>query len=149
MEVPHAFGLSSRRPGPGELILVLYGGSRWSVWRPPLLSEPGVSFVPRSIRFLGLLFFIPYAIKAPWPWGIAFWAFCARLICCGTARRLLHIYEGSLGRIGNTAPSSSDVIPMGSKRFALQGVEYLRVSLAQTRISTLPQRSPRPQKTYI
>jgi hypothetical protein len=56
MEVPHAFGLSSRRPGPGELILVLYGGPRWSFWRPPLLSEPGVSFVPRSIRFLGLLF---------------------------------------------------------------------------------------------
>jgi hypothetical protein len=25
-----AFGLSSRRPGPGELILVLYGGPRWS-----------------------------------------------------------------------------------------------------------------------
>ena len=56
MEVPYAFGLSSRRSGPGELILVLYGGSRWSFWRPPLLSEPGVSFVPRSIRFLGLLF---------------------------------------------------------------------------------------------
>jgi hypothetical protein len=31
---------------------------------------------------------------------------------------------GSLGGIGNTAPSSSDVIPMGSKRFALQGIEY-------------------------
>jgi hypothetical protein len=27
-------------------------------------------------------------------------------------------------RIGNTAPSSSDVMPMGSKRFALQGIEY-------------------------
>jgi hypothetical protein len=26
--------------------------------------------------------------------------------------------------IGNTKPSSSDVIPMGSKRFALQGIEY-------------------------
>jgi hypothetical protein len=36
----------------------------------------------------------------------------------------LHIGEGSLGGIGNTAPSSSDVIPMGSKRFALQGIEY-------------------------
>ena len=29
-----------------------------------------------------------------------------------------------LGGIGNTVPSSSDVIPMGSKRFALQGIEY-------------------------
>jgi hypothetical protein len=27
-------------------------------------------------------------------------------------------------RIGNTAPSSSDAMPMGSKRFALQGIEY-------------------------
>jgi hypothetical protein len=49
--------------------------------------------------------------------------FCARLIC-GTPRRLLHIYGGSLGRIGTTSPSSSDAIPMGSKRFALQGIEY-------------------------
>jgi hypothetical protein len=24
--------LSNRRPGPGELILVLYGGPRWSFW---------------------------------------------------------------------------------------------------------------------
>jgi hypothetical protein len=59
-------------------------------------------------------------MKAPWPWGIAFWAFCTRLIC-GTVRRLFHIGEGSLGRIGNIAPSISDVIPMGSKWFALQG----------------------------
>jgi hypothetical protein len=36
----------------------------------------------------------------------------------------LHIYEGSIGRIGNIEPSSSDLIPMGSKRFALQGIEY-------------------------
>jgi hypothetical protein len=35
-----------------------------------------------------------------------------------------HIGEGSLGGIGNTSPSSFDVIPMGSKRFALQGIEY-------------------------
>jgi hypothetical protein len=34
------------------------------------------------------------------------------------------IYEGRLGRTGNTAPSSSDVITTGSKRFALQGIEY-------------------------
>ena len=47
-----------------------------------------------------------------------------RLVDAGTLRRLLHIYEGSLGRTGNTAPSSSDAIPMGSKRFALQGIEY-------------------------
>jgi hypothetical protein len=49
--------------------------------------------------------------------------FLYRLLC-GTLRRLLHIDEESLGGIGNTAPSSSDVIPMGSKRFALQGIEY-------------------------
>jgi hypothetical protein len=67
--------------------------------------------------------FLLYAIKAPWSWGIAFWAFCVRLLC-GNVRRLLHIYEGPLGGIGNTAPSSSDGIPMGSKRFALQGIEY-------------------------
>jgi hypothetical protein len=68
-----------------------------------------------------------------------FWAFCAGLIC-GNVRRLLHIYEGSLGRIGNnTAPSSSDVlIPMGSKRFApLQTGHRVRASLAQNRISAL------------
>jgi hypothetical protein len=62
-------------------------------------------------------------MKAPRASSFLFWAFCAGLIC-GTARRLLHIYEGSLGRIGKTAPSSSDAIPMGSKRFALQGIEY-------------------------
>jgi hypothetical protein len=38
---------------------------------------------------------------------------------------LLHIDEGSLGGIGNTAPGSSEVIPMGSKRFALQGTEHV------------------------
>jgi hypothetical protein len=64
-----------------------------------------------------------YAIQAPWSCVIAFWAFCTGLLC-GTLRRLLHIGEGSLGGIGNTAPSSSDVIPMVSKRFALQGIEY-------------------------
>jgi hypothetical protein len=67
--------------------------------------------------------FLHYAMKAPWSWGLAFWAFCARLIC-GTVRRLLHSHEGSLGRIGNTAPSRADGMPMGSKRFALQGIEY-------------------------
>jgi hypothetical protein len=46
------------RDAQDELILVLYGGSRWSLWRPPLLSEPEVSFAPRSMRFLGLLFLI-------------------------------------------------------------------------------------------
>jgi hypothetical protein len=61
MEVPHAFGLSSRRPGPGELILVLVLymaalGARGGFWRPPLLSKPGVSFVPRSMRSSGLIF---------------------------------------------------------------------------------------------
>jgi hypothetical protein len=37
---------------------------------------------------------------------------------------ILHIYEGPLGRTGNIAPSSSDAIPMGSKRFTLHGIEY-------------------------
>jgi hypothetical protein len=54
-----------------------------------------------------------------------------RLIC-GAVRRPLHIYEGSLGRIGNTAPSSSDDIPMGSKRFALHGIEYTRFSSSKS-----------------
>jgi hypothetical protein len=45
-------------------------------------------------------------------------------LLCGTLRRLFHIGEGPLGGMGSTAPSSSDVIPMGSKRFALQGIEY-------------------------
>jgi hypothetical protein len=31
---------------------------RWSFWRPPLLLEPGVSFVPRSMRSSGLLLFL-------------------------------------------------------------------------------------------
>jgi hypothetical protein len=90
-----------------------------------LLSEPGVSFVHRSMRSSGLLFHYatPKKHRTPQSWGIAFWAFCTGLLC-GTLRRLLHIGGGSLGGIGNTAPSSSDVIPMGSKRPALQGVEY-------------------------
>jgi hypothetical protein len=66
--------------------------------------------------------FLSYAIKAPWSWGITFWAFCTGLLC-GTPRRLLHIGGESLGGIGSTSPSSSDVIPMGSKKFALQGIE--------------------------
>jgi hypothetical protein len=41
----------------------------------------------------------------------------------GAARR-------SLGGIGNTSPSSSDSIPMGSKRFAPQPGHRVRVSLA-------------------
>jgi hypothetical protein len=112
-----------------------------------LLSEPGVTFV--SLR---LFSFLLHAMKAPWSWSIAFWAFCARLIC-GTLRRLFHIYEGSLGRIGNTAPSSSDVIPMGSKRFALQGIEYafLKLKIVFRRWRSLRDQNPppRPQKTYI
>jgi hypothetical protein len=59
-------------------------------------------------------------------------------------------FEGSLGRISNTAPISSDAIPMGSKRFALQGIEYAFLRLV--RISTLEvseRPSPRPQKNYI
>jgi hypothetical protein len=45
------------------------------------------------------------------------------------AHRSRDIGEGSPGGIGNTAPSSSDVIPMGSKRSALQGIEYAFLSL--------------------
>ena len=123
MKVPRDFGLSSQRPGPGELILVLYGGPRWSFWRPPLLSEPGVSFVPRSMRFSGLFFLmlrhsstlvVRHRILGFF-YGAAVWY---------STKTLAHRCEGSLGGIGNTAPSSSDVIPMGSKRFAPQGIEY-------------------------
>jgi hypothetical protein len=70
--------------------------------------------------------FLSHAIKAPWAWGIAVWAVCTRLIC-GTPRGLLCIDEGPLGGIGTTAhiaPGSCDMMPMGSKRFALQGTEY-------------------------
>jgi hypothetical protein len=56
--------------------------------------------------------------------------FCTGLLC-GTLRGLLHIGGGSLGEIGNTAPSSSDVIPMGSKMFALQAGHRVRVSSAK------------------
>jgi hypothetical protein len=114
------------------------------------------SFVRPSIPWGYWAFsFLSYAIKAPWSWGIAFWAFCTGLIC-GAVRRLLHIYEGSLGRIGNTAPSSSDVIPMSSNRFALRPTGHIvRASLAQNRISTLeiserPKSiSSAPQNLYI
>jgi hypothetical protein len=77
-----------------------------------------------------------YAIKAPWPWGIAFWAFCTGLIC-GTPRGLLCIDEGPLGGIGAIAPGSCDMMPMGSKRFTLPTGHRVRVSLAQNRISAL------------
>jgi hypothetical protein len=103
------------------------GGPRWSFWRPPLLSEPGVSFVHRSMRSSGLLFLMLRQKKTVvvghrilgFLYGAAVWY--STLVAL---RRLLHIGEGYLGGIGNTAPSSSDSIPMGSKRFALQGIEY-------------------------
>jgi hypothetical protein len=42
------------------------------------------------------------------------------------------LHVGPLGGIGNTVPSSSDVVPMGSKkRFALQTGHRARVALAQ------------------
>jgi hypothetical protein len=127
MEVPHAFGLSSRRPGPGELILVLYGGPRQVEFLATSFALGAGSFVCPSIHEVfgpSLSYFLSHAIKAPRAWGIAFWAFGTGRLC-GTPRGLLHIYEqGPIGGIGNTAPSSSDVIPMGSKRFALQGIEY-------------------------
>jgi hypothetical protein len=92
-------------------------------------------------------------MKAPWSCGIAFWAFCTRLIC-GTVRRLFHIGEGSLGRIGNTAPSISDVIPMGSKRFALQGIEYAFLFFLHSRCSGKASsqseaRDPRPKTRVV
>jgi hypothetical protein len=61
------------------------------------------SFVRPSIRkvFGPSLSYSAHAIKAPWSWGIAFWAFCTGLLC-GTPRRPLHIGEGSLVGIGNT-----------------------------------------------
>jgi hypothetical protein len=100
------------------------------------------SFVCPSIHeVLGPPLSYPTPLKhGPWSWGIAFWAFCTGLMC-GTLRRFLHIYEGLLGRIGNTTPSSSDVIPMGSKRFALQGTEYTRFS-SSVRISTFIEANP-------
>jgi hypothetical protein len=51
-----------------------------------------------------------------------------------------YLREGSLGGVDNTAPSSSDVIPMGSKRFALQGTEYAFSS--SVRISTFFEANP-------
>jgi hypothetical protein len=141
MEVSRAFGLSSRGLGPGELISVLYDGPRWSLWRPPSLLALGAgSFVcpspiyevqcPRAFSFL------PYAIKAPWSWGIAFWAFCTGLIC-GALGRLLHTDGGSIGGTSNTAPGSgsSDITPIdwikAVCRAAVQGTDRVRVSLAQ------------------
>jgi hypothetical protein len=58
-------------------------------------------------------------------WGVAFWAFCTGLLAVWySTKTLAHRRGVCRGGIGNTAPSSSDVIPMGSKRFALQGIEY-------------------------
>jgi hypothetical protein len=69
MGAPHAFGLSSQRPGPGELILVLYGGPRWSFWRPPLLSGGAGSFVCPSIHeVLGPPLSYPTPLKHPGGW---------------------------------------------------------------------------------
>jgi hypothetical protein len=51
--------LASQAEDPGQgssYWFCMAARSRWSFWRPPLLPEPGVSFVPRSIRFFGLLF---------------------------------------------------------------------------------------------
>jgi hypothetical protein len=102
------------------------------VWRPYVeflvtsFALGAGSFVCPSIHEV-LRPSLSYAtpLKQPWSWGIAFWAFCTGLLC-GALRRLLHIGEGEgyFGWIGNTAPSSSDIIPMGSKRFVLQGIEY-------------------------
>jgi hypothetical protein len=62
--------------------------------------------------------------------GLFVWSCCVVLYenSC-----ILRIYEGSIGRTGDIAPSTSDVIPTGSKRFALQGIEYrVRVCCAQS-----------------
>jgi hypothetical protein len=94
------------------------------------------SFVCPSVHgVLGpsLSYATPLKHLGPRASSFLFWAFCARLLC-GTRRRLLHIYEGPLGRIGNTAPSSSDAIPMGSKWFSLQGIEYAFLCTVDIRI---------------
>ena len=126
MEVPRAFGLPIQRPGPGGLILVLYGGPRWSFWRPPLLSEPGVSFVvcPSIHEVLGP--YLSYATPSKHPSRGASHSGLFVRGCCVVLYEdsCTSVSEGSLGGIGSTVPSSSDVIPMGSKRFALQGIEY-------------------------
>ena len=49
-------------------------------------------------------------VWALWSWGIAFWAFCTRLIC-GTLRGLLCIEEGlSGGSVPLTAPGSCGAV---------------------------------------
>jgi hypothetical protein len=107
--------------GPGELILVLYAGPRWSFWRPPLLSEPGVSFVLRPMRSSGLLFLILRHYIALVV-GHRILGFIAR--GCSVSHSedsfisMRGLSGGSVTR--NTSPSSSDDIPMASKRFALQ-----------------------------
>jgi hypothetical protein len=64
------FASQAEDPGQGSSYwFCMDGGPRWSFWQPPLLSEPGVSFVRRSIiRSSGLLFLIlaTHTMKAPW-----------------------------------------------------------------------------------
>jgi hypothetical protein len=47
-----------------------------------------------------------------------------------STKALAHRWGVTREAIGNTAPSISDVIPMGSKRVALQGIEYVFLSLS-------------------
>jgi hypothetical protein len=100
------------------------------IWRPyveflaPSFALGARSFVCPSIHeVLGPPLSCPTPLKLKHP-GRGASHFYTGLLLCGTLRRPLQIYEGCLGGIGNTAPSSSDAIPMGSKRFALQGIEY-------------------------
>jgi hypothetical protein len=73
-----------------------------------------LSLDPRGPRAFS---FLSYAIKAPWSWGIAFWAFCTGLLC-GNPRRLLHIDEGPLGGIARSLVACPDfrrlLHPVGS-----------------------------------
>jgi hypothetical protein len=83
------------------------------------------SFVRPSIhKVLGPSLSYPTPSKHPGRGGSHSGLFVRTGLPCGTLRRLSHIGEGPLGGIGNISPSSSDIIPMGSKRFALQGIEY-------------------------
>jgi hypothetical protein len=123
----------------------LYGGSRWSLWRPPLLSEPGVSFVPQSISFLGLLFLTPrhQSTLGPGRGGSH-----SGLFVRGC--RVLVLYEqdsftslrGLSGGSVTLHPVALISYPWAQRgRFALQGIEYAFL-YSSVRISTSIEANP-------